>query len=143
MASSSPHSVPPPPSSPLSGSNSDDSATANPAVAPPAAPKVEAASENGNTKASEERPDLSHFDFLDSAEYRDKVKKYEADFTCRLMMKYFSNKNFYGGNIFDEKSTIDDQTIMSSKWHCAQTFVDPAKVVEEQNSNGSTSTSET
>ncbi|KAJ6883145.1 hypothetical protein NC651_029422 [Populus alba x Populus x berolinensis] len=32
-----------------------------------------------------------------------------------LMAKYFSKKDLYGGNIFDEKMTIDNETIMSSK----------------------------
>ena len=35
--------------------------------------------------------------YLDSANYIEKFKKYEADYTNRLMAKYFSKKNLYGG----------------------------------------------
>lgn len=35
--------------------------------------------------------------YLDSTEYIERFKKYEADYTCRLMAKYFSKKNLYGG----------------------------------------------
>ncbi|XP_011008513.1 PREDICTED: proline-rich protein 11 [Populus euphratica] len=90
----------------------------------------------------DEQPDISHFEILDSVEYIDKCKKYEADYTQRLMAKYFSKKDLYGGNIFDEKMTIDNETIMSSKWPCTLSFADPVKSFEEQSNTGSTSTSE-
>ncbi|KAJ6765128.1 hypothetical protein OIU74_023921 [Salix koriyanagi] len=90
----------------------------------------------------EEQPDISHFEILDSVEYIDKCKKYEADYTQRLMAKYFSKKDLYGGNIFDEKMTIDNETIMSSRWPCTLSFADPVKSFEEQSNTGSTSTSE-
>ncbi|KAG5234041.1 hypothetical protein OIU76_000695 [Salix suchowensis] len=90
----------------------------------------------------EEQPDISHFEILDSVEYVDKCKKYEADYTQRLMAKYFSKKDLYGGNIFDEKMTIDNETIMSSRWPCTLSFADPVKSFEEQSNTGSTSTSE-
>lgn len=35
--------------------------------------------------------------YLDSKEYAERFKKYEADYTCRLMAKYFSKKTLYGG----------------------------------------------
>lgn len=58
------------------------------------------------------------------------------------MAKYFSKKDLYGGNIFDEKMTIDNEIIMSSKWPCTLSFADPVKSFEEQSNTGSTSTSE-
>ncbi|XP_052293688.1 uncharacterized protein LOC102607376 isoform X2 [Citrus sinensis] len=73
----------------------------------------------------------------------EKFQKYEADYTHRLMAKYFSKNNIYGGNVFDDKTTIDDETIMSSRWPCIQTFADPMQGYEDQNISGSTSTVET
>lgn len=37
---------------------------------------------------------------LDSVENMDKYRRYEADYTHRLMAKYFSKKNFCGGKSF-------------------------------------------
>ncbi|KAJ6418441.1 hypothetical protein OIU84_001745 [Salix udensis] len=85
---------------------------------------------------------MKHTKILDSVEYVDKCKKYEADYTQRLIAKYFSKKDLYGGNIFDEKMTIDNETIMSSRWPCTLSFADPVKSFEEQSNTGSTSTSE-
>ncbi|KAJ8752306.1 hypothetical protein K2173_003942 [Erythroxylum novogranatense] len=145
MASSSPP-PPPPPHSPPSASNSVNSAPNTITITTstttlPSAPKVEEASENG--VPVDQKPDLSHLAFLDSEEYIEKFRRYEADYTRRLMKKYFSKKNIYGGNIFDEKSTIDDETIMSSRLPCMESYADPVKAFEELSSTGSSSTSET
>ncbi|WCJ35783.1 hypothetical protein M5689_017017 [Euphorbia peplus] len=83
--------------------------------------------------------DLSHFRILGSAENMEKYRKYEAEYTRRLMGKYFSKKNLYGDNIFDGKMTIEGQTIMSSRWPSTRTFADPVKCFEEQSAVGSTS----
>lgn len=34
---------------------------------------------------------------LKNADYMEKFQKYEADYTHRLMAKYFSKNNIYGG----------------------------------------------
>lgn len=92
----------------------------------------------------EEKPDLaSHFDALDSEDYVEKYQKYEADYTRRLMAKYFSKKNIYGGNIFEDKTIIDNETIMSSRWPATRSFADPAQSFEDQSTNGSTSAADT
>ncbi|EEF47695.1 inactive protein tyrosine kinase pTKL isoform X1 [Ricinus communis] len=135
MASSPP--PPPTPTSPPSASNSENSATRSPPSMPP---KVD----DGDPKSSapqvlDEMPHLTHFQILDSEENMDKYKKYEADYTRRLMAKYFSKQNLYGGNIFDEKMTIDDEIILSSKWPCTRSFADPMNGFEEQSNVGSTS----
>ncbi|KAL9433368.1 hypothetical protein AB3S75_028239 [Citrus x aurantiifolia] len=93
----------------------------------------------------ETKPPLTpeHFQILKNADYMEKFQKYEADYTRRLMAKYFSKNNIYGGNVFDDKMTIDDETIMSSRWPCIQTFADPMQGYEDQNISGSTSTVET
>jgi len=82
------------------------------------------------------------FDNFNSIE---KYKKYEADYAQRLMAKYFSKKNLYGGrynwyisllyllmpplflhmetstifagNIYEENTTIDDEIIKSSRYN--------------------------
>ncbi|XP_062157934.1 uncharacterized protein LOC133865527 [Alnus glutinosa] len=68
-------------------------------------------------------------------DYIEKFKKYEADYTCRLMAKYFSKKNLYGGDIFDENMTIDDEIIKSSRWPCTRSYADPLQGFEDK-SNG-------
>ncbi|XWS60387.1 hypothetical protein CRYUN_Cryun07bG0032100 [Craigia yunnanensis] len=116
MANASLPSSQPPPSPPsISASHSESSATLPTALVP-----------------------LS-LGVLDNPEYIEKYKKYEADYTCRLMAKYFSKKNFYGGNIFFEKTTIDSETILSSRWPCTRSFPDPVHAFEDQSNGGSIS----
>lgn len=86
------------------------------------------------------------FDNFNSIE---KYKKYEADYAQRLMAKYFSKKNLYGGrynwyisllyilmppflhmetstifagNIYEENTTIDDEIIKSSRYSRESAF---------------------
>ncbi|XP_057951417.1 uncharacterized protein LOC131146104 isoform X2 [Malania oleifera] len=77
---------------------------------------------------------LTHFNHVE------KYNKYEADYVRRLQAKYFSRKNLYGGNIFDEKATIDGETIKSSRWPCTRSYADPVWGFEDLNSSSSTST---
>ncbi|KAJ9140598.1 hypothetical protein P3X46_031229 [Hevea brasiliensis] len=136
MASPPPPPPPPPPQppSPPSASNSQNSAT------PIMPPKVEdGAVKTGVPDVPQEKPDVAHFQILDSAEIMDKYRKYEADYTHRLMAKYFSKKNLYGGDVFDERLRMGDETIMSSRWPSTQSFADPVKGFEEQGNVGSTS----
>ncbi|KAK3406427.1 hypothetical protein EUGRSUZ_K02633 [Eucalyptus grandis] len=63
---------------------------------------------DGAGDAEDRKPDPSEL-FQDSNDARDieKYRKYEADYTQRLMAKYFSKKTLYGGDIYDEEFTID------------------------------------
>ncbi|KAG6627282.1 uncharacterized protein LOC122296330 [Carya illinoinensis] len=128
----------PPPSSPPSASNSENSAT-SPTTSHTQKPQVEGATNNGGTLTVDEKePDLpENFEYLDSTEYIERFKKYEADYTCRLMAKYFSKKNLYGGNIYDGDITIDDEVIKSSRWPCTRSYADPVQGFEDQRSRGS------
>ncbi|KAJ0047796.1 hypothetical protein Pint_16322 [Pistacia integerrima] len=81
--------------------------------------------------------------FLNSTDYIEKYQKYEADCSRRLMAKYFSKKNLYGGNIFEETMTINGETIKSSRWPCTRSFADPVQGFEDQSSCASSSTAET
>ncbi|KAE8125016.1 hypothetical protein FH972_019854 [Carpinus fangiana] len=123
----------PPPSSPPSASNSENSAT-SPTTSHSQKPQVEEAANNGATlTVDDNKPDLPvHLEYLDSADYIEKFKKYEADYTCRLMAKYFSKKNLYGGDIFDAEMRIDDEMIKSSRWPCTRSYADPVQGFEEQ-----------
>ncbi|KAH7519098.1 hypothetical protein ACOSP7_026057 [Xanthoceras sorbifolium] len=114
----------------------------------PIQPKLEAddvTTDNGVFDVSEKKADVvpSHFQVLESKEYIEKFQKYEADYTRRLLSKYFSKNDVHGGNIFDEKTTIDGETIMSSRWPGTRSFADPLQVLEDQSSSNSSSTAET
>ncbi|KAF3437991.1 hypothetical protein FNV43_RR20747 [Rhamnella rubrinervis] len=119
-----------------SASNSDNSPTQpnfNSSTSPK--PQVDAGDSNVEDIKSE-LPNPSHD--LYTTSYKDKFKKYEADYTRRLMSKYFSKKNLYGGNIFDENMTIDNEIIKSSRWPCTRSYADPAQVFEDQSSGSPT-----
>ncbi|XP_047339024.1 uncharacterized protein LOC124942541 isoform X1 [Impatiens glandulifera] len=128
-----------PPSSPASASNSEISST-QPPPAPAPAPALpaslqhqDAAIDNGIRDALERKPLLvDPFEDMNSEEYIERFSKYEADYTCRLMAKYFSDKDIYGGNVYEEKMTIDGETIKASRWHCADSYADPTQFLQQR-----------
>ncbi|BFG32961.1 uncharacterized protein Pyn_23427 [Prunus yedoensis var. nudiflora] len=129
-----------PPASPSSASSSDNSATEPISHSPPN-PQVDAGVNNGVLNVDEKKPDISaYFDDLHSANHIEKFKKYEADYSRWLTAKYFSKKNLYGGNIFDEDMTIQDEIIKSSRWPCTRSYADPVQGFEEQSNSCSTTT---
>ncbi|MFQ6660054.1 hypothetical protein Gotur_028693 [Gossypium turneri] len=138
MAMASLPSSPPAPSPPsISASHSESSVTLATALLPPQA-QVVATAENGTLNVDDQKPQIAnHFAVLDNPENIEKYKKFEADYTRRLMAKYFSKKNFYGGNVFDEKTTIDGETILSSRWPCTRSFADPMNAFKDPNNGGS------
>ncbi|KAG7538707.1 hypothetical protein ISN44_As13g024480 [Arabidopsis suecica] len=76
----------------------------------------------------------SFYKYLDSEEYAEKYRRYEADFRKYLMDKHFSEVDEY-----EETTTIDGETICSSVWPCARwyadpdaSFVDPPQCIEEE-----------
>ncbi|XP_020889025.1 uncharacterized protein LOC9319676 [Arabidopsis lyrata subsp. lyrata] len=75
-----------------------------------------------------------HYLYLDSDEYAEKYRRYEADFRKYLMDKHFSEVDEY-----EETTTIDGETICSSVWPCARwyadpdaSFLDPPQCIEEE-----------
>ncbi|KAB2055481.1 hypothetical protein ES319_A11G040100v1 [Gossypium barbadense] len=46
-------------------------------------------------------------------------------------------------NIFDEKATIDSETILSSRWPSTRSFADPVHAFEHPSNGGSVSEPET
>ncbi|GKV25159.1 hypothetical protein SLEP1_g34637 [Rubroshorea leprosula] len=134
------------PSSPPSASSASDSETSptKPTVPSPPQQVDAAATGNGGLNAAEQKPvSDDHFAILDHPETIEKNKKYEADYTRLLMAKYFSKKNIYGGDIYDETTTINNETILSSRWPFTQSYADPTHGFEGQASGGSTSGEET
>ncbi|OVA10270.1 hypothetical protein BVC80_1245g18 [Macleaya cordata] len=80
----------------------------------------------------ERKPDLlESCEGLESAEYTEKYKKYEADYVRRIKAKYFSKKNLYGGNIFENETVIENDVIKSSRWPCTRSFTDPVQSFED------------
>lgn len=55
------------------------------------------------------------------------------------MAKYYSKKNIYGGDIYNEKTAIDNEIILSSRWPCTRSFADPMHAFEGQGSGASSS----
>ncbi|XP_044465296.1 uncharacterized protein LOC123195574 [Mangifera indica] len=104
----------------------------------------EVATNSGVFDVFEKRPDSppQHFQVLNSIDYIEKYQKYEADYNRRLMAKYFSKKNLYGGSIFEETMTINGETIKSSRWPCTRSFADPVQAFEDQSSCASSSIAE-
>ncbi|KAL1291297.1 hypothetical protein HN51_059845 [Arachis hypogaea] len=115
-----------------------DSGNSNPHS--PKSNQVESATNNGVSHTEEKKLDLpDELDHLDSTECIERFRKYDAEYTRRLMAKYFSGKTVFGGNnIFDEQITIGDEIIKSSRLPCFRSYTDPVVGVEEQSSNGST-----
>ncbi|GAB4860928.1 hypothetical protein Ancab_036089 [Ancistrocladus abbreviatus] len=143
----------PPPRSPASASNSESSSTTAAPLpnSPPPPPldstqhQEEFAINSGVGDELEKKPDLA--DILEGFESEEdflKYQQYEADYARRLMAKYFSDRNIYGGDNFDMKVTINNETIKSSRWPYTQSFADPLRsFVQDHNSRGSTSAAET
>nr|XP_033509025.1 uncharacterized protein LOC104084907 isoform X2 [Nicotiana tomentosiformis] len=71
----------------------------------------------------------------------EKFKRYEVECRRYLMSKYFSDKNIFGGNIFDVKMTEDGEATKVSRFPGYQSYVDPANF-NDDNSSKSNSTSE-
>ncbi|XP_061341872.1 uncharacterized protein LOC133288181 [Gastrolobium bilobum] len=123
---------------PLSASDSGNSTSHSPKK------QVEAATNNGVFHGDDIKPDFADgLDHLDSTQCIERFRKYDAEYTRRLMAKYFSAKTVYGGNIFDEQITLCDEIIKSSRLPCFRSYADPVVGLEEQCSNGSTPPTDT
>ncbi|XP_076914409.1 uncharacterized protein LOC143573405 isoform X2 [Bidens hawaiensis] len=62
---------------------------------------------------------------MDIKEQSEKLKKYEARFAAYLKAKYFSDKDIYGGDLFEEKATIGGMTIRASSEAGTRSYADP------------------
>ncbi|KAF8005772.1 hypothetical protein BT93_K0145 [Corymbia citriodora subsp. variegata] len=120
----------------------------DPPSAPPPIPQVDAdvgdGDGDGAGDAEDKKPDPNELsqDSNDAGDI-EKYRKYEADYTQRLMAKYFSKKTIYGGDIFEEELTIDGEVIKSSRWPYARSYADTVNSFEDQSCSGSASPTET
>uniref|UniRef100_A0A7N0R863 Uncharacterized protein n=1 Tax=Kalanchoe fedtschenkoi TaxID=63787 RepID=A0A7N0R863_KALFE len=135
---------PSPTPSPLSPEVSDNSAVSQTPPKPQIDSLSGAGGSNGVVDSQEKKPEtVVMFKDTDSKEDIEKYKKLEADYTHYLNAKYFSNKDIFGGIIFDEKTAINNGTIKSSRWPGTRSYADPLQAFEEQTSNSPTSGPET
>ncbi|KAL7223192.1 hypothetical protein ACSBR1_024790 [Camellia fascicularis] len=126
------------PSSPPSVSNSELSASQP--TPPTPSHHQDGATDNGVLDALRQNPlSLDLYADMNSKEYIEKLSKYEADHICRVMAKYFSDKDIYGGNVFDKSVTIDGETIKASRWHFFHSYADPVQFLEDESTFSSTS----
>ncbi|KAJ6808224.1 uncharacterized protein M6B38_167695 [Iris pallida] len=113
---------------------------ASPASSSPTPPPLPATSDainNQDAEVSESKPEVDIFQDADIAERAEKLKKYESAYAHRLKVKYFSKKGFHGGDIFDNETVIDNETIKSSRWPCTRSFTHPVQIHEDQNGSPS------
>uniref|UniRef100_A0A0D9XER8 Uncharacterized protein n=1 Tax=Leersia perrieri TaxID=77586 RepID=A0A0D9XER8_9ORYZ len=66
-------------------------------------------------------------------EHEQKINKYQAILAARLKAKYFSNKTFDGGSVFEAETIVEGQTIQISKWPCTRSFANPVNFFQEKN----------
>nr|XP_043617391.1 uncharacterized protein LOC122589207 [Erigeron canadensis] len=72
---------------------------------------------------------------MDSKEESEKLKRYEAEYANYLKSKYFSHQNIYGGEIFEEKATIDGMTIRAGSEPGTKSYADPLAFWNEKFGN--------
>ncbi|KAI3521869.1 hypothetical protein L1887_11344 [Cichorium endivia] len=72
---------------------------------------------------------------MDSKAQSEKLKNYEAQYANYLKAKYFSDKDIYGGKIFQEKATIDGMTIRASSEPGTRSYADPVGYWNEKYAN--------
>ncbi|XP_048530612.1 uncharacterized protein LOC125509639 [Triticum urartu] len=65
-------------------------------------------------------------------EHEQKVNRYQAELAARIKAKYFSNKAFDGGKIFEEETIVEGETIRSSRWSCTSSYANPVNFLREK-----------
>ncbi|KAF7072973.1 hypothetical protein CFC21_078034 [Triticum aestivum] len=68
-------------------------------------------------------------------EHEQKVNRYQAELAARIKSKYFSNKAFDGGKIFEEETIVEGETIRSSRWPCTSSYANPVNFLQEKKSH--------
>lgn len=64
-----------------------------------------------------------------------RIKKHQAVLAARIKAKYFSDKAFDGGKIFEAETVVEGETIQSSRWPCTSSFANPVNFIRDKNSN--------
>ncbi|KAL5201629.1 hypothetical protein ABZP36_035983 [Zizania latifolia] len=134
----------PAPASPTEGAAADGATTP---AAESAAATSEQHQEGGDAAAAsaavqqrqeeEAKPQLLREDDSEAEvqEHEQKINKYQAILAARLKAKYFSNKSFDGGNVFEAETIVDGETIQSSRWPCTSSFANPVNLFREKNNH--------
>uniref|UniRef100_A0A0E0M2C7 Uncharacterized protein n=1 Tax=Oryza punctata TaxID=4537 RepID=A0A0E0M2C7_ORYPU len=106
------------------------------AVAAAAAAAAVAVQQEEVVDEEEAKPQLLREDDSEAEiqEHEQKINKYQAILAARLKAKYFSNKDFDGGNVFEE-ITVEGETIQSSRWPCTRSFANPVNFFRDKNSH--------
>ncbi|KAK8604593.1 hypothetical protein V6N13_099529 [Hibiscus sabdariffa] len=144
MAMASLPSSPPPPSPPSISASHSESTVAVATSLVPQMPQVDATAQNGTLNVDDQKLQIAnHFAltifFSGEVNWFSIIwKTLRSTRNLRLMAKYFS-KNFYGGNVFDEKTRIDSETILSSRWPCTRSFADPVNAFVDPSNGGANS----
>jgi len=68
-------------------------------------------------------------------EHEQKINRYQAILAARLKAKFFSKKAFNGGNIFEAETTVEGETVQSSRWPCTRSFANPEFSFRDKNSH--------
>ncbi|NP_001167706.2 uncharacterized protein LOC100381393 [Zea mays] len=78
-------------------------------------------------------PSVDYYSELKTLEHAEKTKKYQGKLAARLKAKYFSNKTFEEGYVFEE-IVIESKTVRLSRWPFTRLFADPARFCREKSS---------
>ncbi|KAJ1268952.1 hypothetical protein BS78_07G172500 [Paspalum vaginatum] len=76
-------------------------------------------------------PSADYFSEVKTQEHGEKINKYQGMLAARLKGKYFSNKTFGKGDVFEE-IVIQSETIQLCRWPFTSLFADPAKFCREK-----------
>lgn len=83
--------------------------------------------DTGGSALPHNNPQLSHTQQCFTDEEILKYDKYEAGYASYLRAKYFSDKDIYGGDIFDLVVPVGSETIKASRWSPTRSYADPAQ----------------
>ncbi|XP_006281059.2 proline-, glutamic acid- and leucine-rich protein 1 [Capsella rubella] len=128
--------IPPPPEHQPLPQNSvypETVPAAPPSPPPPQITMEDIVNSNGILTDQLNEEDPSFYKYLESEEYAEKYRRYEDNFKQYIVDKYFS-----GDDMYEERTTIDGETIYSSKWPSLysfsdsdDSFVDPVQCIIE------------
>ncbi|KAL9255718.1 hypothetical protein AKJ16_DCAP05119 [Drosera capensis] len=123
---------PPAPTSNSEGSSTTPTPRSSPPPPPPPPPEslpLEGKPEMEETVAAVEdemKPVVGDiFEDFENEEDIQKYQKYEADYSRRLMAKYFSREDIYGGAVFEFEVVIGGETFKGSRRPSVQSYADP------------------
>ncbi|XP_021757219.1 uncharacterized protein LOC110722248 isoform X2 [Chenopodium quinoa] len=88
-----------------------------------------AAMNTGATAPPQDNSNITHSHQCFTADEIAKYNKYEADYASYLRAKYFSDKDVYGGDIYDLTVKVGNETIKASRSSPTRSFAEPAQSV--------------